>query len=731
MLLDRYVLWWACAGHGILFAAWCFLVVFGNVMEAHQMRDISLVCDQNEPCANPALVYSEDGLCCVPPGEGGSHQNAYKVMSVVGGTLASMQLAWFAQKAVNAAFRYAGGVVFVLHRLISGFTFVALFVGVSYVYQYLVYHVFFCHYNSDACVHPAREAFVIRNLFFSLLAVASPYLAVQICRAAALAAVFFTSRDRDLEEVMEIEKKLEPFAGDIEGTFNSQVVAKYRNLRCFAELWMSKNDEDLDKYFSAKAQHMMAQMMLMASPEQSQKYNVPYGTMGVPPGRRDQALNIRETPHGQYLNEAVAVLPLPPFEALHLSSFPLPDNVYAASSNCGSSAAHGGVCSGKDPKTHRLSYREFRLYCWQCMSRTDTSKNTNTNTDEYVNGLWEFLMRYEKQYLGGCHSDQEKQEGDEDSTHTTGDSAQTTTNNVNNIDVPQQYRGQRLTCGGLKEMLYELFFRRKELIHSIYTDHKVITFLSDVAFCVLFPAALIAVSRIWGYQNSFGTGVDLFKTYVLAGSYIISGFKDNVSFMLSMLTDRPFNIGDVLLMDNGNTYKVRRFSLTHVYLDGPHHISVPLLRFASSNTVNLSKQPISDSLRIAFPATTPTSLTNDEQQQQDGNGESKGLKQSYDMRERMYSILRSYQSDNERDISKSSLRCGWVAVPDAGVKVMQCNWRYNFRIFDRSRLNWARTDIRHYILKCLESELGDAFLKIHVAGGGGMNALGERYMNAE
>lgn len=256
-----------------------------------------------------------------------------------------------------------------------------------------------------------------------------------------------------------------------------------------------------------------------------------------------------------------------------------------------------------------------------------------------------------------------------------------------------------LTEDNIRNMLYDLFFIRKELIHAMHTDHYILTFLSRMALFLLYPASFIAVTRIFGYENAFGTGVDLFKTYLLGASYMVTGFKDDVTFLFSMLTDRPFNLGDVLLID-GQTYKVRRFSMTHFYLDGPHHISVPSRHFASGNTVNLSKQGITDSLQIVFPLSVTENHVN---------------------RDKMYSILYDYQSRNDRDVSKSSIRCGWSAASDGNTKMMQCNWRYNFRIYDRSRLNWARADIRHHIISSLDAHLEHGFLKYHIAGGGGLS----------
>jgi len=349
-------------------------------------------------------------------------------------------------------------------------------------------------------------------------------------------------------------------------------------------------------------------------------------------------------------------------------------------------AANTAPASDDEIKSRRLAYAAFRTYFFRVHSErgNDTDRtsscSSSTTTEAEALRVWRFLVRYE--------DDVENEDGDDLDEKECGDDVVT--------------RSQCLTCKGLQAMLYDLFFRRKELIHSIYTDHHVVCLLARVAMAVLLPASFIAVSRIFGYRNAFGSGVDLFKTYLLAASYVLTAFKDNVAFILSMLfADRPFNLGDVLQFEGGNTYKVRRVTLSHVYLDGPHHLSAPVSSFSSTSTVNLSKHGITDSLRIAVPLCAKESEIN---------------------RDKVFAILRSYQAANERDIQKASLRCGWADVSvDGATKVMQCNWRYNFRVFDRSRLNWARTDIRHHIVRCLSEDLAGASFRVHVAGGGGYN----------
>lgn len=541
-----------------------------------------MICDSGGGSCNDkdgSVTYSEDGVCCLQDGD--THQNAYKVLSVAGGTIAAAHMALFVEKAMFLFFAQIGGVLFVFHSLIKGTAFVIWFMGLAYVYQYLTYFVFFCHHNEESCEHPPWEYWVIRNLFYSLLILAAPFLAIQLCRIIALALVFSNSRERTLRDVVELESKLKAFRTDMDCTFSEQVVDKYRDVYKFMRVWMSQNDEDVSDRLEKKATRIL-----------------------------------------KFLN---------------------------------------GL-SESDPPVHSATFDTF--------AKTLRAQGEIV-CDARIREVWNALTQYENHCID-----------DNNDTECPGDAS----------------NGEVLTSKGLQDFLYELFFRRKELIHSIYTDHYAITFLARFAACFLYPATFIAISRVFGYQNAFGTGVDLFKVYLLAASYLLGGFRDSVMFMLSMLTDRPFNIGDILQID-GDTYKVRRFNVTHFFLDGPHYISVPINRFSSENTINLSKHGITDSIRISVPLNADPSVIN---------------------RERIFEIMYDYQSKNDRDVSRDSLRCGWAGVED-GYKVMQCNWRYNFRIFDRSRLNWARADFRQYIVQRLEKDVGRAFLDIHIAGGGGYN----------
>jgi hypothetical protein len=300
--------------------------------------------------------------------------------------------------------------------------------------------------------------------------------------------------------------------------------------------------------------------------------------------------------------------------------------------------------------------------------------------------MWDLFVEHEKKY-------------------NKNDKAENQNNGHNGRDQEKGASGPReISTLGIEDALYELFFTRKELISSIYTDYEVLTHLARIVGTLIYPAAFIAVSRIWGYQNAFGFGVDLFKVYMLAASYLINSFRRELSFLISMIVpDRPLNMGDILLIGD-QTYKVRHFNITHVILDGPHRTDLPVSYFLENQTINLSKQGITDSVQIFVPLTTPKSLVH---------------------RSKVFSIMYAYQDINERDIQRSSIRCGWIDTAN-GSKILQCNWRYNFRIYDRGRLNWARVDMRQWIVEHLEDDLEEGSMRGLIAGGGGYNYMAQQ-----
>jgi hypothetical protein len=254
-----------------------------------------------------------------------------------------------------------------------------------------------------------------------------------------------------------------------------------------------------------------------------------------------------------------------------------------------------------------------------------------------------------------------------------------------------------VTRDSVEDMLYELFFHRKQLAYAIHSDRVIITSIWGYASITLYPGCFIVVSRIFQYEDAFSNGIDLFKTYAAIVSYIYSQLMDNLRFLVIMLQERPFNIGDVLDID-GSTYAVDAFNTTHTMLTGRTKLTVTNTRLIQDKVINLTRKNVMDSFDVRLPLNARYGVEN------------------------MTEAIHVYVSANPRDVRVGSVRCEWTSIED-GSKVLRCYWRYKFPILDRSRLNKTRTNI----LNCLVDHCNEHIIRSHiseqVASGGGLNDI--------
>lgn len=244
---------------------------------------------------------------------------------------------------------------------------------------------------------------------------------------------------------------------------------------------------------------------------------------------------------------------------------------------------------------------------------------------------------------------------------------------------------------------HALFFHQKELSNFICTDQLVISSVFKYISFALYPVGLIAITRVFGYHNSFGDGVDLFKTYILGLSIIASHLMGTLKFLGMMITSRPMNIGDIILFE-GNTFKVKDFDLTHCYLSGSYHSVVPNDYFVNNKVINYTRENISDSCNISFPLNTSDTTVNTHT---------------------FFEVFKKYSQAHPQDILLESVRCGWTYSNME--KNMECNWKWKFKIHDRSRLNKAKTRIVDFI----NTQFHEIKMKnmewVHLANGGAYN----------
>ena len=248
---------------------------------------------------------------------------------------------------------------------------------------------------------------------------------------------------------------------------------------------------------------------------------------------------------------------------------------------------------------------------------------------------------------------------------------------------------------GVEDVLYELFFRRKQLAYAIHSDLAIGNTIYAYASFTLYPGCFIVVAKIFEYRDAFGEGIDLFKTYAVIVSYIYSRLMTNLQFLLLMLVERPFNIGDVIEID-GFTYSVEGFTTSHTSLVGSTKLTVSNQRLISDKVVNLTRHKVQDFFDIVFP-----------------------LSCAYEAQD-MLESMRRYGEIYQRDVYDSSIRCEWVRV-DASGKTLRCVWRYKFTVMDRSRLLATRTRVANHLVASCEGNLARVNIADQLASGGGLN----------
>lgn len=252
-----------------------------------------------------------------------------------------------------------------------------------------------------------------------------------------------------------------------------------------------------------------------------------------------------------------------------------------------------------------------------------------------------------------------------------------------------------ISVSSVEDLLYELFFRRKQLAAMIHTDLILLTSLNVYVSVVLYPICAIIVCRIFDYADAFNTGIDLFKTYAVIVSFLSSRLMNILQFLWLMFVERPFNKGDVLQV-NGDTYNVASFNATHTFLVGATSVTISNESLLKDLIMNFSTNNISDEFKVCLPLNT-----------------------HYDI-EDFKTMVRSYMHENPRDIKEDSVRCGLVALNTDG-KTLHCSYRYKFRVLDRSRLNEARSRIQNaFIANCIP-ESAIAFVANNIANGGGVD----------
>lgn len=252
----------------------------------------------------------------------------------------------------------------------------------------------------------------------------------------------------------------------------------------------------------------------------------------------------------------------------------------------------------------------------------------------------------------------------------------------------------------IKRFLYDLHFQKKRFVNYLITNEILFKTAKLYAYTFLIPAGFIAVTRIFGYQNAFGEGVDLFKTYMLLTGFLINNMKSKIDTLTGMLVHRPFNIGDMLLVED-DIYRVKDLSMSKIWLQGSTCLFMPADSLLSNNIVNMSGKDMTESLDFHIPNTL----------EEDAR---------FFLREIFLAYHKTYPYDIIYDEKNQDLRIGYFSN-DSSSKIMKCHWKYQFALLDRSHYKKISTRIRNFLIENYQHKISKTVLYKAMIEGGGLN----------
>lgn len=256
--------------------------------------------------------------------------------------------------------------------------------------------------------------------------------------------------------------------------------------------------------------------------------------------------------------------------------------------------------------------------------------------------------------------------------------------------------GTTITPSSVERMMHDMAFRRKRFAHQVFTDHKCVDWIMIDIALLCYPFCAVVIASMWGY-SAFGQGFDMFKTYMLAASFLVSQLQERILFMVTMVTQRPFDIGDILLLDGG-PFRVRDFTTNHTYLDGTTALTVRNSVLLGDTVRNMTRGAVKDKVVMSLPVTT-----------------------SNDTVVKVREALQGYARENPDEVEEGSVRTGWTCVEGGISKVMSVHWSYTFVVQDVNRFNRARTTVSDFVVASLGMDACLSSMGYASAGGGAFN----------
>eukprot|EP00798_Chlamydomonas_sp_ICE-L_P017388 gene17388-biopygen26335 len=222
--------------------------------------------------------------------------------------------------------------------------------------------------------------------------------------------------------------------------------------------------------------------------------------------------------------------------------------------------------------------------------------------------------------------------------------------------------GTTITPSSVERMMHDMAFRRKRFAHQVFTDHKCVDWIMIDIALLSYPFC-----------------------------------AERIRFMVTMATQRPFDIGDILLLDGG-PFRVRDFTTNHTYLDGTTALIVRNSVLLGDTVRNMTRGAVKDKVVMSLPVTT-----------------------SNDTVVKVREALQGYARENPDEVEEGSVRTGWTCVEGGISKVMSVHWSYTFVVHDVNRFNRARTTVSDFVVASLGMDACLSSMGYASAGGGAFN----------
>jgi hypothetical protein len=245
----------------------------------------------------------------------------------------------------------------------------------------------------------------------------------------------------------------------------------------------------------------------------------------------------------------------------------------------------------------------------------------------------------------------------------------------------------------IEYMLYHTLFQKKQFALAIQTDILLANWIIIYVLFFTVPLMGIVISGIWGYGGAFEGSINLFQVYIFAATFAMNRLSSNIRFASYMAMVRPFNMGEILFIDN-DVYKVTKLCPSFVLAVGRDTIVLRNSQMLDSIIRNFSRSNVYDSVVLEMPLNTGDQVIS-----------------------LVYKKMVDYASRNWREIDVTSIRVGWTTMEHQS-KIMQCNWRYNFMVYDRSRFNSIKSHFLNEVIREIINEVSKLVMLLNISQGG-------------